>query len=131
MYLYAPLKRYIVGDTCMKKILSVLLALTLVFSLGIFVYAEDTGAASDAVEEVVEEVVEEAAEPAAEEAAEAPEEAAQEAPAEEAAPTEAPAKTGLSGANKGLIAAAVLLAFGGILILVANKKIKGPKKSDK
>lgn len=98
----------------MKKILSLLLVLTLVCSLGIFVYAEDTGAAEDAAEEVVEEVAEEVEETAA-----------------EAAPAEAPARSGLSGANKGLIAAVVLLAFGGVIIMAANKKIKGPKKSDK
>ena len=109
----------------MKKILSLLLVLTLVCSLGIFVYAEDTGAAEDAVEEVVEEVEETAAEAPAEAAEET-----EEAPAE-AAPAEAPARSGLSGANKGLIAAVVLLAFGGVIIMAANKKIKGPKKSDK
>ena len=98
----------------MKKILSLLLVLTLVCSLGIFVYGEDTGAAEDAAEEVVEEVAEEVEETAA-----------------EAAPAEAPARSGLSGANKGLIAAVVLLAFGGVIIMAANKKIKGPKKSDK
>ncbi len=114
---------------CMKKILSLLLVLTLVCSLGIFVYAEDTGAAEDAAEEVVEEVLEEVEETAAEAPAEAVEET-EEAPAE-AAPAEAPARSGLSGANKGLIAAVVLLAFGGIIIMAANKKIKGPKKSDK
>ena len=137
----------------MKKLLSIFLCLMLVCSFCTTAFAEDVEPAADEnTEEVVEEVAEEAEEVAEEteevvEVAEAPEEVAEEptgeeAPAEEAeeapaeeteeAVEEEPATTsGNKSANRALIIALVLLAFGGGVIFLGNQKSKGPKKPAK
>jgi len=102
--------------------------------------AEAADEAVEEVEDVVEEVVDAEA-PAEDEGSEevqtigaAPEEAGDaeeaEAPAEETAEEEAP-KAGMPGPMKALIAGIGLLIMGGVVIVLGNKKAKGPQKPAK